>query len=56
MSGSCHLDRALNVEIGVECQILLLLPFLTETEFYNLRKKKTNISSPKLENTTSVYR
>ena len=21
MSGSCHLDRALNVEIGVECQI-----------------------------------
>ena len=21
MSGSCHLDRASNVEIGVECQI-----------------------------------
>ena len=36
MSGSCLLDRALNVEIGVECQILLLLSFLTAAEFYNL--------------------
>jgi hypothetical protein len=34
MSGSCHLDRALNVEIGVECQILSF--FLTEAKFYNL--------------------
>ena len=24
MSGSCHLDRALNVEIGVECQISVM--------------------------------
>ena len=27
MSGSCHLDRALNVEIGVECQIFLIVIF-----------------------------
>ena len=31
VSGSCHLDRALSVEIGVECQI-----FLTAAKFYNL--------------------
>ena len=37
MSGSCHLDRASNVEIGVECQIkLLLLSSLTAAELYNL--------------------
>jgi hypothetical protein len=36
MPGSNHLDRATNVEIGVECQILVLLSFLTEAEFYNL--------------------
>ena len=24
MSGSCHLDRVSNVEIGVECQILVI--------------------------------
>ena len=24
MSGSCHLDRASNVEIGVECQIFII--------------------------------
>ena len=36
MSGSCHLDRALDAEIGVECQIFLLLSFLTAAEFYNL--------------------
>ena len=24
MSGSCHLDRVLNVEIGVQCQILVI--------------------------------
>ena len=35
MSGSCHLDRASNVEIGVECQIFVVF-FLTATEFYNL--------------------
>ena len=27
MSGSCHLDRALNVEIGVEFQILVIVFF-----------------------------
>ena len=31
MSGSCHLDRSSNFEIGVECQI-----FVTVAEFYNL--------------------
>ena len=36
MSGSCHLDRASNIEIGVEHQIFLLLSFLTSAEFYNL--------------------
>ena len=25
MSGSCHLDRASNVEIGVECQIFVFI-------------------------------
>ena len=25
MSGSCHLDRALNVEIVVECQIFVIV-------------------------------
>ena len=35
MSGSCHLDRVSNVEIGVECQILVIVIFLTATEFYN---------------------
>ena len=27
MSGSCHLNRALNVEIGVECQIFVIFIF-----------------------------
>ena len=27
MSGSCHLDRASNVEIGVECQIFVIFTF-----------------------------
>ena len=37
MSGSCHLDRASNVEIGVECQVfVILLSFLTAAEFYNV--------------------
>ena len=27
MSGSCHLDRASNVEIGVECQIFVIVTF-----------------------------
>ena len=27
MSGSCHLDKALNVEIGVECQIFVIVIF-----------------------------
>ena len=28
MSGSCHLYRVLNVEIGVECQIFVIFIFL----------------------------
>ena len=38
MSGSCHLDRASNVKIGVECQISICYcyRFLTADEFYNL--------------------
>ena len=28
MSGSCHLDRASNVEIDVECQIFVMVTFL----------------------------
>ena len=27
MSGSCHLDGALNVKIGVECQIFVIVIF-----------------------------
>ena len=27
MSSSCHLDRASNVEIGVECQIFVIVNF-----------------------------
>ena len=27
MSGSCHLDRASNVEMGVECQIFVIVIF-----------------------------
>ena len=27
MSGSCHLDRVSNVEIGVECQIFVIIIF-----------------------------
>ena len=33
MSGSCHLDRAFNVKIGVECQIFVNVIFLTVVEF-----------------------
>ena len=36
MSGSCHLDKASNVKIGVQCQYLLLLSSLTAAKFYNL--------------------
>ena len=36
MSGSCHLDRAWNVEIDVECQTFVIVILLTATEFYNL--------------------
>ena len=35
--GSCHLDRASNFEIDVECQIFVTVIFLTAAEFYNLR-------------------
>ena len=35
--GSCHLNRASNFEIGVECQIfVIVIFFLTAAEFYNL--------------------
>ena len=34
LSGSCHLDRASNVEIGVECQIFVIV--LTVAAFYSL--------------------
>ena len=27
MSGSCHLDRVSNVEIGVECQVFVIVIF-----------------------------
>ena len=27
MSDSCHLDRALNVKVGVECQIFVIVIF-----------------------------
>jgi hypothetical protein len=33
-SASCHLDRASNVEIGVECQIFVIV--LTVAKLYNL--------------------
>ena len=36
MSGSCHLNRASNLEIGVKCQIFVNVIFLTAAEFYNL--------------------
>ena len=35
MSGSCHLHRASNVKLVLNVKYLLLLPFLTEAEFYN---------------------
>ena len=41
MSGSCRLDRVLNVEIGVEYQIyVIVISFFTAAEFYNLVKIK----------------
>ena len=33
MSGSCHLDRASNVEIGVECQIFVIVIFFNCLQF-----------------------
>ena len=36
MSASCPLDRASNVKIGFECQIFVIVIFLTAAEFYNL--------------------
>ena len=36
MPGSYHLNRASNVEIGVECQIFVVVIFLTAAEFNNL--------------------
>ena len=35
MSASCHLDRVLTVEIGVECQIFVIVIILTAAAFYN---------------------
>ena len=34
--GSCHLDRASNVKISVECQIFVTVTFLFRAKFYNL--------------------
>ena len=33
MSGSCHLYRALNVEIDVECQIFVIVIFFNRGQF-----------------------
>ena len=33
MSGSCHLDRALNVKIGMECRIFLIVIFFNCARF-----------------------
>ena len=33
VSGSCHLERVSNVKIGVECQIFVIVIFLTVAEF-----------------------
>ena len=33
VSGSCHLDRVSIIEIGVECQIFLIVIFLTADDF-----------------------
>ena len=35
MSGLCHLDRVLKVEIGVDFKYLFLLSFSSAVEFYN---------------------
>ena len=35
LSGSCHLDRATNVEIGVECQIFVSVTFFNYSDIYN---------------------
>ena len=36
MSGSCHLDRVSNVEIGLNVKYFLSLSFLSAAKFYNL--------------------
>ena len=36
MSGSCHSDRASMSKLVLNVKCLLLLSFLTATEFYNL--------------------
>ena len=37
MPGSCHFDRASNIEIGVECQMfVIVIFFLPAVKFYNL--------------------
>ena len=36
MSGSCHLDRASNVEIGVECQIFVIVIFFNGGTYVGL--------------------
>ena len=51
MSDSCHLDRALNVEVGVQCQIFVIdilfkcnqvLQFVAHSRYYKgeLTQKK----------------
>ena len=38
MSGSCHLDRALKVKIGIECQIFVIVPFFNYSRVPNRRR------------------
>ena len=36
MSGSCHLDKASNVKIGVECQIFVMMFSLVSRKFLSM--------------------
>ena len=49
MPGSCHLDRAWNVKIGVECQIFIIIVIITSAEFYNLGHIQGIIGVPQLK-------
>jgi hypothetical protein len=41
MSGSCHLDRASNVEIGVECQIFVIVIFFNYDQVLQVLQKRS---------------